>query len=119
MKACFACKHLREIVHTDELERSFCSQCYIPRDVLFAMNFMAATVPFKIGDRVECRTAGMIYDGVGTVVEISTEPKDGGTWVYPSFLVEFEDKVRKDLPDRQLYTEIGLTKVDKKVKAND
>lgn len=119
MTACFSCKHLREIVYTDDLERGYCLECYAPRDLLFAMNFMAATVPFRIGDRVECRTAGEIYDGVGRITEISTDPKDGGTWVYPAFRVTFDEKAYPSVPDVQLYTEVCLTKVDEKVSAGE
>jgi hypothetical protein len=109
---CFTCKHLREIVHTDDLERGFCAQCYKPSwDVLFANSFMALTVPFAVGDRVQCRTAGVIYDGIGVVEEVSTELKDGGTWVYPAFRVRFDEKAYPSVPDVQLYTEACLTKV--------
>ena len=116
MKVCFTCKQLQDIVHTDELDRCYCGRCYAPpADQLWAYSFMALTVPFDIGDRVECRTGGVIYDGVGVIERISTDLKDGGTWVYPAFLVRFEEKAYDTVPDEQLYTEICLHKVDEKV----
>jgi hypothetical protein len=113
MKVCFSCKKFRDIVRTDELDRGYCSQCYVPHDLLWAYNFMALTTPFAVGDRVECRTGGEIYDGIGVVEEVSTDLKDGGTWVYPAFRVRFEEKAYDTVPDIQLYTESCLTKVSK------
>ena len=119
MKACFTCKHLREIVYTDQLDRGFCGQCYLPRDLMYAMNFMALTVPFHVGDRVECRTGGQLYDGIGIVEDVSTSLADGGTWVHPAFRVRFTEKAYDSVPDLQWYTESCLTKVDEKVSADD
>lgn len=119
MKVCYSCKHLREIIHTDELERGFCSQCYVNRDLLYAFNFMMLTIPFQIGDRVECRTGGQLYDGDGVVEDISTDLKDGGTWVHPAFLVRFTRKEYDTVPDTLWYTESCLKKVDEKVSAGE
>lgn len=119
MKVCYSCKHLRDIVHTDELERGYCSHCYVPRDQLWAYNFMALTVPFKEGDRVECRTGGLLYDGIGVVEEVSTSLANGGTWVHPAFRVRFDTKAYDTVPDEQWYTEGCLTKVDEKVTAGE
>ena len=119
MKVCFTCKHLRDIIYTDELERGYCDQCYVPRDLIYAMAFMALTTPFQVGDRVECRTGGELYDGVGVVEDISTDLKDGGTWVHPAFRVRFTEKAYDTVPDLQWYTEVCLTKVDEKVAAGE
>lgn len=115
MKVCHSCKHLRDIIHTDELDRGYCSRCYVPRDQLWAYNFMALTVPFDVGDRVECRTGGIIFDGVGTVEEVSTDLNNGGTWVHPAFRVSFEEKAYDSVPDERFYTESCLKKVSEKV----
>lgn len=119
MKVCYSCKHLRDIIHTDELERGYCSQCYAPRDLLYAFNFMMLTIPFQVGDRVECRTGGQLYDGIGTVEEISADLENGGTWVHPAFRVRFEEKAYDTVPDLQWYTESCLKKVDEKVSVDD
>jgi hypothetical protein len=118
-KVCYSCKRLKGIVHTDELDRGYCDKCFVPRDLIYAMNFMALTVPFKVGDRVECRTGGQLYDGIGVVEEVSTDLKNGGTWVHPSFLVRFEEKAYETVPETLWYTESCLTKVSEKVSADE
>lgn len=80
---------------------------------------MAMTIPFRVGDRVECRIGGIVYDGIGVIEEISTDLKDGGTWVHPAFLVRFEEKAYDSVPDTQFYTEVCLTKVEEKVAAGE
>lgn len=118
-RVCFTCKRLGEIVHTDQLDRGYCARCHVPRDIVYAQAFMALTQPFEVGDRVECRTAGVIFDGTGVIEEISTDLKDGGTWVYPAYRIKFDTKAYDSVPDVQLYTEICLTKVDEKVTASE
>ncbi len=118
-KVCFACKHLRPIVHTDELDRLFCGDCYVPRDLIYANAFMTVTIPFHKGDRVSCRTGGVLYDGIGVVEEISTDLKDGGTWVHPAFRVRFEKKAYDTVPDELWYTESCLEKVSEEVNAGE
>ena len=119
MKVCYSCKHLRDIVHTDELDRGYCSLCYVPRDLLYAINFMMLTIPFHIGDRVECRTGGQLYDGIGMVEDISTDLANGGTWVHPAFLVRFDEKAYDTVPDTLWYTESCLKRADEKVTASE
>ena len=64
-----------------------------------------ATVPFHVGDKVECRTAAALYDGIGTVEEIDIDFKMGGTPVFPAFRVRLEEKSQEDLPDELWYVE--------------
>jgi hypothetical protein len=75
------------------------------------VDFIEATCPFAVGDRVECRTAGVLFDGVGTIDEISTELKNFGTPVYPSFHVVLEEKAYPEAPDELWYQEPQLKKV--------
>lgn len=74
--------------------------------------FLAASTPFSVGDVVECRTVGVLYDGIGIVRSISFNPKDFGSPVYPSFRVELTEKSDELVPDVVTYTEMCLTKVD-------
>ncbi|MCV7383915.1 DUF4236 domain-containing protein [Mycolicibacter longobardus] len=65
--------------------------------------------PFQVGDRVECRTAGELYDGIGTVRAASILlDVGGGTPTYPMFQVVLGDPQRPDLTDPQWYSEICL-----------
>lgn len=112
---CFGCKAFKEIAYTEAgTDRTFCQQCALqlpPTSEDLALLFIAITNPFKVGDRVEARTAGQVYDGIGTVTEISTQIINGGTPVYPSFRVELETKEHDLAPDAAWYTEICLRKV--------
>ena len=114
MKLCASCKQMREPAATyDGLD--YCKDCaeeanpYQPE--LFGLAYLLATIPFDVGDKVECRTAGTLYDGVGTVEEIDIDFKMGGTPVFPAFRVKLEDKSQDDIPDELWYCEGGLTKV--------
>lgn len=115
MKLCASCKQMREPAATfDELD--YCEECLeniLPPEQpeLLGLAYLLATIPFQVGDKVECRTAGELYDGVGTVKEIDTEFKMGGTPVFPAFRVLLEEKIDKNLPDELWYTENGLKKV--------
>lgn len=113
---CFGCRQIVEIVYTEaDTNRTFCQQCVRqlpPTSEELALLFIALTNPFKVGDRVEARTAGQVYDGIGTVDDISTQIINGGTPVYPSFHVVLETKEHDLAPDDAWYTEICLRKVD-------
>lgn len=112
---CWGCKNVAEIVHTDELERGFCTNCFdgqpVSREVLLAA-WIAAHPPFLEGDRVECRTAGEVYDGVGVVAEVSVDPADLATPVCPMFRVIMEEKAYPEMTDEGWYSGICLAKVD-------
>lgn len=113
MRVCQGCRQGRDIVYTDG-GLGYCADCAttlpIP-SVARAMGFLAATIPFRVGDRVECRLAGQILEGVGTVEDISFDIEHGGTPVCPSFLVKIEQKAYPEAPDEEWATEICLTKV--------
>lgn len=112
MKLCASCKQMREPAATyDELD--YCEEC-LPtvssslQPEVVGLAYLLATIPFQIGERVECRTAGELYDGIGTVQEIDIDFKMGGTPVYPAFRVELEEKSDESLPDELWYTEMCL-----------
>ena len=58
---CSSCKVvIKEYVFTDKVERDYCLECASSHPLLgmtVAYGFLAETIPFKVGDRVECRTA--------------------------------------------------------------
>jgi len=111
---CYTCKTIRDIVHTDHNGLDYCAGCVSAAEMFAvprAMAFLAATVPYQKGDRVECRTGGEIFDGIGTVQDVSFELKHGGTPVYPSFRVILDEKAYAEAPDECWYTEVCMTKV--------
>lgn len=69
------------------------------------LNFLTATVPYDVGDRVHCKTGGQVYDGVGRVVKVSFDPADLASSVMPMFLVAIDDKAYDDVPDEVWYSE--------------
>ena len=112
---CNGCRNLRQISYVEPgTERHFCAECALalpPTSVELALLYLEMTTPFKVGDRVEARTAAQIYDGVGEVTDISTSLDHGGTLVYPTFHVEIEAKAHDLAPQEAWYTECCLTKV--------
>lgn len=112
MKLCASCKQMREPAVTQD-EMDYCQECVDIGPIssqVADMLFLLSTIPFNIGDKVECRTVGKLYDGIGTVKEIDTSFKMGGTPVYPAFRVELEEKAEDFLPDELWYTEYCLKK---------
>lgn len=112
---CWGCKHIKELVHTDPLSRRFCNDCLevtrmSPNQVL-SVAFLAATVPFEIGDHVECRTAGERYEGTGKIVKVSMDLKDGGTPVIPMFHVVYDRDHSAHDRDDGWFSEYDLVKV--------
>lgn len=116
---CWGCKSPKEIYYTEEETlRSFCADCVTtipPSSDEMRLMYLLLTIPFKVGDRVEARTAATVFDGVGVVEDVSTSLEHGGTVVYPSFLVRLETKEHDKAPDSAWYTEICLTKVTTEV----
>lgn len=112
---CWNCRNYVEIVyHESGTMRAFCKPCALqlpPTSDELALLFLEATCPFKVGDQVEARTAGEVFDGVGKVTEISTELRNGGTRVFPSFHVQLETKEHDLAPEEAWYTEVCLKKV--------
>jgi len=112
---CWGCRTHKEIYYTeDETGRQFCQPCFAampPSSDDMRMMFLLLTIPFKVGDRVEARTAGTLFDGVGVVEDVSISLEHGGTPVYPTFHVKLDDKAYDDAPDDAWYTEVCLQKV--------
>lgn len=116
MKLCASCKQMREPAATYD-DMNYCVECL--RDVspppeIAGLAYLLATIPFQVGERVECRTAGKLYDGIGTVKEIDISWKMGGTPVFPAFRVDLEKKSDDSLPDSLWYTEACLQRVEQK-----
>jgi hypothetical protein len=114
-RPCFSCKHLREIVLTDKLDRDFCADCSTRQPAfreLVLATWAAENAPFRVGDKVACKTGGQIYDGVGHVQEVSTKPEDLASPVVPMFRVAIDEKAYPEMDDECWYSEVCLTKVD-------
>lgn len=115
---CEVCKNLKETAYTDPVGRDYCTDCFSTLPVPTAsriIEYLMVTIPFQIGDRVECRTAGVLFDGVGDIDEISIEPENFGTPAFPSFRVTFIEKAYAECPDSVWYMETQL----KLVKSDD
>src|ERR1700757_3203506 len=119
MPYCHSCKSVSaETVYTDENNLGYCEKCLSDRPIppeFFGLVQLLATVPFHKGDRVECRTEGHIYDGVGVVQEVSFLPKDGGSPVFPAFRVQLEERSQdlpEDCPSELWYLEDCLRRTD-------
>lgn len=113
---CQGCKQLAEIVHTDSLGLGYCAQCATvipppPPIEILGLQFLLDNPPFDPGDRVECRTGGEIYDGVGVVQEMSYDFEHGGTLIFPAFRVAIEEPANEHSPEEAWYTEVCLKKV--------
>lgn len=112
---CEICKNLKDTAYTDPVGREYCTDCFSSLPIPTAsriVEYLMLTIPFKIGDRVECRTAGALYDGIGVIDEISIEPEKFGTPVFPSFHVIIDEKAYPECPDSIWYMETQLKKVD-------
>lgn len=115
---CRGCKFLAEIVYTNDLGLGYCARCardFAPPPEVSALDFLISNPPFHPGDRVECRTGGEIYDGVGIVAEMSFDFEHGGTLIYPAFRVTIDEPANEHSPAEGWYTEICLTLVKQKV----
>jgi hypothetical protein len=118
---CAGCKLFKEIVYTEGgTERPFCEGCSVVQPLTsdeWALMLLVAPdspwgPPFLPGDKVEARTAGTIYDGIGEVAQMSMSLEHGGTPVYPTFRVILSEKAHDQAPDEAWYTEICLQKVE-------
>jgi len=84
----------REVAYTDSItKRGYCSTCAaspVTSSLDVASQYVESSPP-EIGDVVECRTVGTIWEGFGEVIAISTKLEHGGTPVAPAYLVLMED----------------------------
>lgn len=104
---CWGCKHLKPLAYTDVLARAFCPECAVLADgggltAQDGREFLRVTVPFEVGDHVECRLAGERYEGTGKITTVSMDYHDGGTPVMPIFHVVFDEPGRGGKPDAWL-----------------
>lgn len=76
------------------------------------LEFLASTVPFKVGDQVSCKTGAQVYDGTGHVLKVSFDAADLASPVMPMFLVAIDDKAYSDVPDEVWYSEVCLEPVN-------
>ena len=110
---CANCRLIKEIIYTDDLGLHYCAECIgaapLPTEAK-AMEFLYATIPFKVGDRVECRSDEGL-DGVGVVEGIHFDSDHYGTPIWPTFSVALEEKSSDDVPDQALYLETYMSKV--------
>lgn len=116
---CVGCKRFREIDYVSPEGQPWCKDCSLTPPLTsneWAMMLLMAPdspfgPPFKPGDKVEARTAGVVFDGVGEVTHVHFDLEHGGTPVYPTFRVVFSEKAHDKAPDEAYYTEVCLTKV--------
>lgn len=112
---CWNCRSYKEIAYIEaETERHFCMECALQLPINsedLAQLFLSVTVPFDVGERVQAWTGGQVFDGTGVITEISTNLRNGGTNVYPTFHVAIDAKEYPEAPDEAWYTEICLKKV--------
>lgn len=108
---CEGCRELKTIVWTDTVGREYCVECLASLPIPTPhrlLDFLMHTIPFKAGDKVEARTAGALFDGVGVIEEVSFDPRNWGTPVYPSFRVRIQEKAYPEAPDERWYMEAQL-----------
>lgn len=111
---CEDCKELKPVGWTDSVGREYCLECFIDLhapSIYRMVEYLTFSIPYSVGDRVRCYTAGTLYDGIGVVEEISMDPVNFGTPVYPSFRVSITEKAYEEAPDELWYTEVCLRKV--------
>lgn len=111
---CTNCRKVAEVVRADSRGLEYCVGCVaqLPGpSVARALGFLMRTVPFRPGDQVECRLAGLLYEGIGVVRDISFSLEDGGSLIYPSFKVALMEKAYPEVPDEAWYTEICLRQI--------
>lgn len=112
---CQSCKERALIVAVDTVGRDVCTNCAPSSEAFYeaGLAYLRETIPFQIGDRVECRTAGVLFDGTGYIDAISNDLEYGGTPVYPSFHVVIENRAYDEAPEDAWYCESQLTHAEK------
>jgi hypothetical protein len=124
---CYGCKRLKPVAYVQPgTEQPFCDRCEQAQPLtvedwaVFALASPTSPIGprFAPGDVVEARTAALIYDGVGVIEEMSMDLKNGGTPIYPTFLVRLTEKAHDLAPDADWYTEVCLTKTEQKQEAH-
>lgn len=111
---CEGCKEIQSIGWTDSVGREYCIPCFMDLhapSTYRMLEHLTFSIPYQVGQRVRCYTAATLYDGIGTIDEISIEPEKYGTPVYPSFHVTLTQKAYPEAPDSLYYTEACLKPV--------
>jgi hypothetical protein len=84
-RLCYSCHSVRQITYVDGNDRGHCGQRKVEQPVTSitrAMGLLSSTTPFKVEDRVEARTAGERFDGIGAGAGIDLDNmRQGGTAV--------------------------------------
>lgn len=121
---CYGCKTFQEVAYIQPgTDREFCRSCRWDQPLtqedlgLFLLTYPGSPFapPFRPGDVVEARVAGILYDGTGVVEDMSMSLEHGGTPVYPTFKVRFTEKATDhDVPDEYWYPENCLRKADQR-----
>lgn len=117
---CFGCRSFTEIVYNEEgTDRPFCQECALalpPTSEELAILFLSVTSPFHVGDKVVARQAittdEFRTEGVGTIDEVDTGFRMGGTPVFPTWHVKIEEPAYDGAPEDGWYTEVCLQKAD-------
>lgn len=118
---CAGCKTFQEVAYIQPgTGHEFCRRCRWDQPLtledlaLFALTSPESPLgpPFRVGDVVEARVAGLLYDGIGVVEEMSMDLEHGATPIYPTFKVRFTEKATDhEVPDSYYFPENCLRKV--------
>lgn len=115
-RLCASCRGYTEIAYTDSVDRQYCAPCALQLPdigpVARAFIFLYLTVPYRVGDVVEARTAGQLYDGIGTVTGVYFDLEHGGSPIYPAFEVRIDQPAGEDSPADGLYPENCLRRLE-------
>lgn len=125
-RLCYGCKTFQEVAYIQPVtDLDFCKRCRWDQPItledlaLYLLTTPGSPIgpPFQVGDLVEARVAAIVYDGVGTIAEMSMDlARGGGTPVYPTWRVVFTEKAdTHDVPDEAWYPENCLQRVDQQV----
>lgn len=112
---CDSCRELKAVAWTDVVGREYCAECTSTLAVPSPnrlMDFLMITIPYRVGDQVRCYTAGALYDGIGTIDEVSFDLANFGTPVHPSFHVKITEPAYPEAPKSLWYTEACLQKAE-------
>jgi hypothetical protein len=104
-RLCSGCHELRQIAYVDPIDRGYCIDCAVTLPLgsaVRAMQFLSLTIPFKVGDRVHAYSGGELYDGIGTVTEVSMD-LEHGTPVEPTFRVAIDEPADELAPTQANY----------------
>lgn len=115
-RLCASCRGYTEIAYADSVDRQYCVSCALELPdigpMARAIIFLYLTVPYQVGDVVEARTAGQLYDGIGTVTGVYFDLEHGGSPIYPAFGVHIDQPADENAPLEGWYTENCLRRAE-------